>query len=158
MSHFTIVPANEFTQNLRIKNTNLKGKNKVMFELTVIKGIWKRFANLIYKSAKIWLDKRVGELKAEILMGISKSCNGLIISSNEKFITLKVSWPSWTDFVGVFERELRDVLLMKFRDGLGFDPHFRGRINFIYNFYYIDSVPLSKSGVLGFIALYRFII
>ena len=123
MSHFTIVPANEFTQNLRIKNTNEKGKNKVMFELTVIKGIWKRFANLIYKSAKIWLDKRVGELKAEILMGISKSCNGLIISSNEKFITLKVSWPSWTDFVGVLEREPRDVLFMEFCNGLGFDPH-----------------------------------
>ena len=52
---------------------------------------------------------------------------------------------------GVLEREFRDVLLMEFRDGLGFDPHFRGRFNFIYNFYYIDSVPLSKSGVLGFI-------
>ena len=92
-------------------------------------------------------------------MGISKSCNGLIISSNEKFITLKVSWPSWTDFVGVLERELRDVLLMEFRDGLGFDPHFRGRFNFIYNFYYIDSVSLSKSGVLGFwgLSLYIFI-
>ena len=60
-----------------------------------------RFANLIYKSAKIRLDKRAGELKAEILMGIFKSWNGLIISCNEKFITLKVSWPSWTELCGV---------------------------------------------------------
>ena len=39
-------------------------------------------------------EKRAGELKAEILMGISKSLNDLIISCNENFITLKVSWPS----------------------------------------------------------------
>ena len=122
-----------------------------MFALTAIKGIGKRSANLIYKSTKIRLDKRAGELKAEILMGISKSWNGLIISSNEKLITLKVSWPSWIELTGVIGRELRDVLLMKLRDGLGFDPNFRGRFNYIYNFYYIDSVPLSESGVLGFI-------
>ena len=39
-------------------------------------------------------EKRAGELKAEIFMGISKSLNDLIISCNEKFITLKVPWPS----------------------------------------------------------------
>ena len=36
-------------------------------------------------------EKRAGELKAEIIMGISISWNDLIISCNEKFITLKVS-------------------------------------------------------------------
>ena len=41
MSHFTIVPANEFIQILRIQNTNEKGKDKVMFALTAIKGIGK---------------------------------------------------------------------------------------------------------------------
>ena len=112
-----------------------------------------RFANLIYKSAKIRLDKRAGELKAEILMGIFKSWNGLIISCNEKFITLKVSWPSWTELCGVLGLELRDVHRLELHGGLGFDPHFRGSFNFIYNFYYIDSVPFSKSGVLGFICI-----
>ena len=91
MSNFKIVPACKFTHILRIQNTNIKGKNKVMFVLTAIKGIGKRFANLIYKFAEISLDKREGDLKVEILMRISKSWNDLIISCNDKFITLKVS-------------------------------------------------------------------
>ena len=95
MSHFKIVPANEFTHILHIQNTNEKAKYKVIFTLITIKGIGKRFTNLIYKSAKIRLDKRAGELKAEILMGISKSWNGLIISCNKKFVALKMSWLSW---------------------------------------------------------------
>ena len=88
-----------------------------MFALTAISDIGKRFTNLIYKSAKIRLNKRAGELKVEILMGISKSWNGLIISCNEKLITLKVSLPSWTEICGVLGLELHD--------GLGFDHHFR---------------------------------
>ena len=156
MSHFKIVPANEFTHILHIQNINEKGKDKVIFALITIKGIEKRFANLIYKSAKIRLDKRAGELKAEILMGISKSWNGLIISCNKIFITLKVSWPSWTEICGILGLELRDVHGLELHDGLGFDLHFRGSFNFIYNFYYIDSVPFSKSGVLGFISSSKF--
>ena len=102
-----------------------------MFALTAIKSIRKIFASLIYKSVEISFDKRAGELKAEILMGISKSWNRLIISYNEKFITLKVSWPSWTELCVVLGRELRDVLLLELHDGLGFDTHFRGRFNYI---------------------------
>ena len=105
---------------------------------------------LISKIIKILLSG----LKAEISMGISKSWNGLIISCSEKFISLKVSWPSWAELCGVLGWELRDVLLLELRDGLGFDPHFRGSFNFIYKFYYIDSVPLLKHGVLGFWGLY----
>ena len=52
--------------------------------------------------------------------------------------------------------ELRDAHGLDFRDGLGFYPHFRGSFNFIYNFYYKDSVPLSKSGVLGFNSLNKY--
>ena len=72
MSHFTIVPANEFTHILRIQNTNVKGKDKVMFALTAIKGIGKRFANLICKLAEISLDKRAGELKETDIENINK--------------------------------------------------------------------------------------
>ena len=69
-------------------------------------------------------------LKAEIPMGISKSWNGLTISWNEKFISLKVSWPSWTELCGVYGLVLRDVHGLALRDGHGFDPHFRGTFNF----------------------------
>ena len=149
MSHFKIVPANEFTHILHIQNTNEKGKDKVIFALITIKVIGKRFANLIYKSAKIRLDKRARELKANILMGIFKSWNGLIISCNEKFITLKVSCPSWTELCGVLGLELCDVHRLELHDGLGFDPHFRGSLNFIYcefwrcNWFILDLILQS---------------
>ena len=102
------------------------------------------------KNERLVAIKKAGELKVEIPMGISKSWNGLTISCSEKFISLKVSWPSWAELCGVLGWELRDVLLLELRDGLGFDPHFRGSFNFIYKLYYIYSVSLFKHGVLGF--------
>ena len=67
MSHLSIVPNSEFTHILRIQNTNVKGKDKVMYGLTSIKGIGRRFSNLILKLAEIDLNKRAGELtEAEI--------------------------------------------------------------------------------------------
>jgi small subunit ribosomal protein S18e len=46
-------------------NTNIKGKQKVMFALTGIKGIGKRFSNLVLKRAGVDLNKRAGELTEE---------------------------------------------------------------------------------------------
>ena len=67
MSHLTIVPNANFNHILRIQNTNVKGKDKVMFGLCSIKGIGKRFSNLVLKLAEIDLNKRAGELtEAEI--------------------------------------------------------------------------------------------
>ena len=54
--------ANEFTHILRIQNTNVEGKRKVMFALRVIKGVGRRFSNLVLKIAQIDLNKRAGEL------------------------------------------------------------------------------------------------
>ena len=92
-------------------------------------------------AAEVSPDKIEGEMKAEILMGISTFWNDLIISYNEKLITLKVPWPSWAELCGVLGRKLRDVLVLDIRDGLGLDTHFNGCFNFIYNFYYIDPIP-----------------
>ena len=39
MFHFTIILAKEFTDILRIHNSNVKGKDKVMIGLIAIKGI-----------------------------------------------------------------------------------------------------------------------
>ena len=67
MSHLSIVPNADFTHILRIQNTNVKGKDKVMFALTSIKGVGRRFSNLVLKLAEIDLNKRAGELtEAEI--------------------------------------------------------------------------------------------
>jgi small subunit ribosomal protein S18e len=57
-----IVEDADFQLILRILNTNVKGTDKVMYALTKIRGIGRRFANLICKKADIDLNKRAGEL------------------------------------------------------------------------------------------------
>ena len=47
---------------LRVLNTNLVGTEKVMYAITNIRGIGRRFANIICKKAEVDLNKRAGEL------------------------------------------------------------------------------------------------
>jgi len=55
----------EFRYILRILNTNIDGKQKVAYALTAIKGIGRRFANLVCKKAEVDLGKRAGQLTDE---------------------------------------------------------------------------------------------
>ena len=55
----------EFQHILRILNTNVEGKRNVVFGLTKIKGLGRRFADLICKKAEIDVNKRAGELSAD---------------------------------------------------------------------------------------------
>lgn len=48
-------------------NTNIDGRIKIMYALTKIKGVGRRFANLVCKKADIDLSKRAGELSQEEL-------------------------------------------------------------------------------------------
>merc|ERR1712173_530505 len=50
---------------LRVMNTNIDGKRNIMFAITAIKGIGRRYANLVLKKADIPLEKRAGELSEE---------------------------------------------------------------------------------------------
>jgi len=43
-----VLPAN-FQHILRVMNTNIDGKRNVMFAITAIKGIGRRYANLVLK-------------------------------------------------------------------------------------------------------------
>eukprot|EP00301_Raphidiophrys_heterophryoidea_P005176 c12204_g1_i1.p2 GENE.c12204_g1_i1~~c12204_g1_i1.p2 ORF type:complete len:166 (-),score=42.03 c12204_g1_i1:194-691(-) len=54
-----------FTHILRLHNTNIDGKVKIAFALTAIKGIGRRFANLVCKMADVDLNKRAGELNED---------------------------------------------------------------------------------------------
>ncbi|KAK6938244.1 Ribosomal protein S13 [Dillenia turbinata] len=50
--------ANEDLQHiLRVLNTNVDGKQKIMFALTSIKGIGRRFANIVCKKADVDMNK-----------------------------------------------------------------------------------------------------
>ncbi|KAH0613702.1 uncharacterized protein H6S33_005588 [Morchella sextelata] len=52
---------------LRLLNTNVDGKQKVMYALTKIKGVGRRYSNLVCKKADVDLNKRAGELTTEEL-------------------------------------------------------------------------------------------
>jgi len=60
-----VVEDDQFQLILRVLNTNVDGRQKVMYALTKIRGIGRRFANLILKKAEIDLHKRAGELTEE---------------------------------------------------------------------------------------------
>jgi len=60
-----VVGEGEFQHILRILNTNIDGRHKVMFALTSIKGIGRRFSNIVCKKADVDLKKRAGELTNE---------------------------------------------------------------------------------------------
>merc|ERR1712138_22024 len=60
-----ILEEDDFQYVLRIMNTNVEGKRKVMYALTAIKGIGRRFSNIVCKSADIDMNKRACQLSNE---------------------------------------------------------------------------------------------
>ncbi|URE39425.1 cysteine synthase [Musa troglodytarum] len=60
----SLVANEDFQHILRVLNTNVDGKQKIMFALTSIKGIGRRFANIVCKKADVDMNKRAGELSA----------------------------------------------------------------------------------------------
>ncbi len=57
-----MVADNDFQHILRVLNTNIKGRERVPIAITAIKGVGRRFSNLVCKKAEIDLGKRAGEL------------------------------------------------------------------------------------------------
>nr|CAB3254308.1 40S ribosomal protein S18 [Phallusia mammillata] len=57
-----LVIPEKFQHILRIQNTNIDGRRNIMFAMTAIKGVGRRFSNLICKKADVDLSKRAGEL------------------------------------------------------------------------------------------------
>jgi len=57
-----LVLPEKFQHILRLYNTNIDGKRKIVYAMTAIKGVGRRYANLVCKKADIDLGKRAGEL------------------------------------------------------------------------------------------------
>ncbi len=55
----------QFQHILRVMNTNIDGKTKVMFAMTAIKGVGRRYSNICCKKADVDITKRAGELSEE---------------------------------------------------------------------------------------------
>jgi small subunit ribosomal protein S18e len=60
----------DFQLILRVLNTNVSGTDKAMYALTRIRGIGRRFSNLVLKKADVDLNKRAGELTEEEIENI----------------------------------------------------------------------------------------
>merc|ERR1711928_215559 len=61
----SLVVPEKFQHILRILNTNIDGRIKVMFAITSIKGVGRRYANIVLKKADIEVTKRAGGLSDE---------------------------------------------------------------------------------------------
>ncbi|CAB3380065.1 Hypothetical predicted protein [Cloeon dipterum] len=61
----SLVIPEKFQHILRVVGTNIDGKRKVQFALTAIKGVGRRYANIVLKKADIDLNKRAGECSEE---------------------------------------------------------------------------------------------
>ncbi|OBZ68342.1 Alanine--tRNA ligase [Grifola frondosa] len=57
----------QFQHILRLLNTNVDGKRKIMYALTEIKGVGRRYSNLVCKKADVDINKRAGELNSDEL-------------------------------------------------------------------------------------------
>lgn len=56
-----------FQHILRLLGTNVDGKTKIMYALTKIKGVGRRYSNLVCKKADVDLSKRAGDCTVEEL-------------------------------------------------------------------------------------------
>ncbi|WRT64514.1 40S ribosomal protein S18 [Kwoniella shivajii] len=67
MSFAPLEAHQQFQHILRLLNTNVAGQGKIMYALTEIKGVGRRYANLVCKKADVDLAKRAGELNSDEL-------------------------------------------------------------------------------------------
>jgi small subunit ribosomal protein S18e len=56
-----------FQHILRLLNTNVDGRKKIMFALTAIKGCGRRYAGLVCRKAEVDLNKRYLSLSQMII-------------------------------------------------------------------------------------------
>jgi len=66
-SHKAALTLHSFQYIIRLLNTNVDGKQKVMYALTKITGVGRRYSNLVCKKADVDLSKRAGDLTSEEL-------------------------------------------------------------------------------------------
>ncbi|KAJ2745958.1 ribosomal 40S subunit protein S18B, partial [Coemansia sp. BCRC 34490] len=62
-----VTQKDQFQAMIRLLNTNVNGNVKIMYALTAIKGVGRRYSNLVCKKADVDMSKRAGELTGEEL-------------------------------------------------------------------------------------------
>ncbi|KAL5122880.1 40S ribosomal protein S18 [Glycine soja] len=119
-SHFkwfclqSLVANEDFQHILRVLNTNVDGKQKIMFALTSIKGIGRRFANICCKKADVDMNKRAGELSAiELDSVMTVVANPRQFKIPDWFLNRKKDYKD-----GKYSQVVSNALDMKLRDDL----------------------------------------
>jgi len=54
----SLLAEDSFQHILRVLNTNVDGKQKIVYAMTAIKGLGRRFSNLVCKKAEVNISKR----------------------------------------------------------------------------------------------------
>ncbi|OMH79418.1 40S ribosomal protein S18 [Zancudomyces culisetae] len=57
----------QFQHIIRLLNTNVDGKQKIVYALTAIKGVGRRYSTMVCKKADVDLEKRAGDMTSEEL-------------------------------------------------------------------------------------------
>ncbi|KAF0912797.1 hypothetical protein E2562_019019 [Oryza meyeriana var. granulata] len=110
----SLIAGEDFQHILRLLNTNVDGKQKIMFALTSIKGIGRRFSNIACKKADIDMNKRAGELSAEELERLmTVVANPRQFKVPDWFLNRKKDYKD-----GRFSQVVSNALDMKLRDDL----------------------------------------
>ncbi|KAM7253714.1 hypothetical protein ACFE04_031396 [Oxalis oulophora] len=110
----SLVANEEFQHILRVLNTNVDGKDKIMFALTSIKGIGRRFANIVCKKADVDMNKRAGELSSEELDKLMT-----VVANPRQFKVPDYFLNRQKDYKdGKFSQVVSNALDMKLRDDL----------------------------------------
>lgn len=86
-----VVPdKNAFQHILRLLNTNVDGKEKIMFALTRIKGVGRRYSNVVIKKADVDLNKRYPPTRALSLSPASICIHAVL--TVESFFYVASEW------------------------------------------------------------------
>merc|ERR1712242_595740 len=112
--NMSLVSPDKFQHILRVQNTNIDGCRNIMFAMTAIRGIGRRFSNLICKKADIDLSKRAGQLdEDEIRRMETIMLNSRQYKIPDWFLNRQKDWKD-----GTFGQSISNGLDTKLREDL----------------------------------------
>ncbi|CAG9463733.1 unnamed protein product [Pedinophyceae sp. YPF-701] len=110
----SLIMNDNFQHILRVLNTNVDGRNNIMYALTSIRGIGRRFANLACKAAEVDMRKRAGELSpAEIDALMAVVSNPLEFNFPKWYLNSQKDWKdgAYNQMVSSgIDSQMRDVM------------------------------------------------
>merc|ERR1711998_722538 len=93
-----IFPQDQFQHILRILNTNVDGRHKIPFAITQIRGVGRRFANMVCKKAEVDLNKRAGELTSEEIDKLVAVIQNPLQFMPSWFVNREKRYQGWQNF------------------------------------------------------------